>query len=79
MRAESFIQNQVQIANDKSLPPLRGKRLGWGCAARKRGFGVPEFKRKPTSVSPLCGKAGSVARKRGVADETPALPARRKP
>ena len=61
-------RNQVRIADDKSLPPLWGK-ARMGGDARKRGFGVPEFKRKP---SPLIGEA-----RMGAARASAALRARR--
>ena len=38
--------------------PLYGGRLGWGNAARKRGFGGPEFKREPAPAIPASERAG---------------------
>ena len=38
--------------------PIYGGRLGCARAARKRGLGRPEFKRKPTPINPSWEKAG---------------------
>ena len=52
--------------------PLYGGRLGWGCAARKRGFGGSEFSRKPTPCKPFHlkrAKTGAAAPQRNSAGE----------